>query len=123
MNIQAPPPTTPQPARAEGQRIADGIWYLRGTPDPNSQLVEFRDYTVIVESSVSEARALANIAEARRLVPGKPVRYHVNTHHHGDHAAGLSGRSSSEGATVITHEMNKRFYEQTVLKSAARARA
>ena len=116
VNIQAPPPTTPQPARAEGQRIADGIWYLRGTPDPNSQLVEFRDYTVIVESSVSEARALANIAEARRLVPGKPVRYHVNTHHHGDHAAGVRA-FVSEGATVITHEMNKRFYEQTVLKS------
>ena len=78
--------------------------------------MEFRDYTVIVESSVSEARALANIAEARRLVPGKPVRYHVNTHHPGDHAAGVRA-FVSEGATVITHEMNKRFYEQTVLKS------
>jgi glyoxylase-like metal-dependent hydrolase (beta-lactamase superfamily II) len=116
VNIQAPPPATPQPARAQGQRIADGIWYLRGTPDPNSQLVEFRDYTVIVESSVSEARALANIAEARRLVPGKPVRYHLNTHHHGDHAAGVRA-FASEGATIVTHEMNKRFYEQTVLKS------
>ena len=114
VNIQAPPPAMPQPARAEGQRIADGIWYLVGTPDPNSQLVEFRDYAVIVESSVSEARAMANMAEARRLVPKKPIRYHVNSHHHGDHAAGVRA-FVSEGATIITHEMNRRFYEQTVL--------
>ena len=117
VNLPAPPaPAAPQPARAEGQRIADGLWYLVGTPEPNSQLVEFRDYTVIVESSVSEARALANIAEARRLVPGKPVRYHVNTHHHGDHAAGVRG-FISEGVTIVTHEMNTRFYEQVVLKN------
>ena len=92
------------------------MWYLAGTPDPNSQLVEFRDYSVIIESSVSEARALANLAEARRLVPNKPVRYHLNTHHHGDHAAGVRA-FVSEGATIITHEMNRRFYEQTVVKS------
>ena len=51
--------------------------------------MELRDYTVLIESSVSEARALANLAEARKLVPNKPVRYHLNTHHHGDHAAGV----------------------------------
>jgi glyoxylase-like metal-dependent hydrolase (beta-lactamase superfamily II) len=116
VTIQAPPAAAPQPARAEGERIAEGVWYLRGTPDPNSQLVEFRDFAVIVESSVSEARALANIAEAKRLVPNKPIRYHVNSHHHGDHAAGLRA-FIAEGATIITHDMNRRFYEQTVLKS------
>jgi len=115
-NLQPPPAATPQPARAEGQLVAPGVWYLTGAPEPNSQLVEFRDYTVLIESSVSEARALANLAEARRLVPNKPVRYHVNTHHHGDHAAGVRG-FVSEGVAIITHEMNRRFYEQTVLKN------
>jgi glyoxylase-like metal-dependent hydrolase (beta-lactamase superfamily II) len=104
------------PARAEGHRIGDGVWYLAGTPEPNSQLVEFRDYTVLIESSVTEARALANLAEARRLVPNKPVRYHVNSHHHGDHAAGLRA-FVAEGVTIVTHEMNRKFYEQTVLKN------
>ena len=64
----------PQAARVESETFADGVWYLRGTPDPNSQLVEFKDFTVIVESSVTEGRALANIAEAKRLAPGKPVQ-------------------------------------------------
>ena len=110
------PIATPQPARVESERIADGVWYLKGTPDPNSQLVEFNDFSVIVESSVSEGRALANIAEAKRLLPGKPLRYHVNSHHHGDHAAGVRA-FIAEGSTVVTHEMNRRFYEQLVLKA------
>ena len=48
--------------------------------------------------------------------PGKPIRYHVNTHHHSDHAAGVRA-FVAEGSTIITHEMNKKFYEQIVLKS------
>jgi len=114
--LQPPAGGGPAPARAEGHRIGEGVWYLAGAPDPNSQLVEFRDYTVLIESSVTEARALANLAEARRLVPNKPVRYHVNSHHHGDHAAGLRA-FVAEGVTVITHAMNRRFYEQTVLRN------
>jgi glyoxylase-like metal-dependent hydrolase (beta-lactamase superfamily II) len=116
VTIQAPAAGAPQQARASSERIADGVWYLAGTPDPNSQLVEFRDFTVLIESSVTEARALANIAETKRIVPNKPVRYHVNSHHHGDHAAGLRA-FVSEGSTIVTHEMNRRFYEQVVLKA------
>jgi len=116
VNLQAPPAQPPQVARVESTKVADGVWYLAGTPDPNSQLVEFRDFTVIVESSVTEGRALANIAEAKRLVPGKPIRYHVNSHHHSDHSAGLRA-FVAEGSTIITHEMNKKFYEDLVLKA------
>ncbi len=116
VNLQAPAGGAPQPARVESDKVAEGVWYLRGTPDPNSQLVEFKDFTVIVESSVTEERALANIAEAKRLAPGKPVRYHVNSHHHSDHSAGVRA-FVAEGSTIITHEVNKKFYEETVLKS------
>ena len=116
VTIQAPAAGAPQQARTASERIADGVWYLAGSPDPNSQLVEFRDFTVLIESSVTEARALANIAEAKRIAPNKPVRYHVNSHHHGDHAAGLRA-FVAEGSTIVTHEMNRRFYEQVVLKA------
>jgi glyoxylase-like metal-dependent hydrolase (beta-lactamase superfamily II) len=50
------------------------------------------------------------------VAPGKPIRYHVNSHHHGDHAAGLRA-FIAEGSTIVTHEMNRRFYEQVVLKA------
>jgi glyoxylase-like metal-dependent hydrolase (beta-lactamase superfamily II) len=115
VNLQAPAGGA-QPARVESTKVADGVWYLAGTPDPNSQLVEFKDFLVIVESSVTEGRALANIAEAHRLAPGKPIRYHVNTHHHSDHSAGLRA-FVAEGSTIITHEMNRKFYDEVVLKA------
>jgi glyoxylase-like metal-dependent hydrolase (beta-lactamase superfamily II) len=49
-------------------------------------------------------------------VPNKPIRYHVNSHHHGDHAAGMRAYIA-EGATIVTHAMNQRFYEDVVLKA------
>ncbi len=113
-DIQAPPP--PPPVKVEGVKVAEGVWYLDGTPDPNSVAVEFKDYTVIIESSVSEGRALANMAEVKRLVPNKPIRYHVNSHHHSDHAAGLRA-FIAEGSTIITHEMNRKLYENVVFKA------
>ena len=114
MEISLPP--APPPLQVESQKIADGVWYLAGTDKVNSQVVEFKDFVVLIESSTSEERALANIAEAKRLVPGKPIRYHLNSHHHGDHLAGLRA-FVAEGSTIITHEMNKRFYRQVVLKT------
>ncbi len=114
-NIQ--PPSPPPPTHVEPQKIADGVWYLAGTPDPNAMAVEFKDYVVVIESSVTEARALANIAEVKRLVPNKPIRYHINSHHHSDHAAGLRA-FVAEGSTIITSEMNKDYYENVVLKNS-----
>jgi glyoxylase-like metal-dependent hydrolase (beta-lactamase superfamily II) len=113
--VNIPPPQPPPPTHVEGQKIADGVWYLAGTPDPNAMAVEFKDYVVVIESSVTEARALANIAEVKRLAPGKPIRYHINSHHHSDHAAGLRA-FVAEGSTIITSQMNKQYYAM-VLKS------
>jgi glyoxylase-like metal-dependent hydrolase (beta-lactamase superfamily II) len=115
VNLQAPAGGA-QPARVESTKVADGVWYLAGSPDPNSQLVEFKDFLVLVESSVTEGRALANIAEAHRLVPGKPIKYHINSHHHSDHSAGLRA-FVAEGSIIVTHEMNKKFYDEVVLKA------
>jgi glyoxylase-like metal-dependent hydrolase (beta-lactamase superfamily II) len=111
--IEDPRPSPP--THVESQKIADGVWYLAGAPDPNSMAVEFKDYVVVIESSVTEERALANIAEVKRLVPNKPIRCHLNSHHHSDHAAGLRA-FVAEGSTIITHQMNKPFYQQVVLK-------
>jgi glyoxylase-like metal-dependent hydrolase (beta-lactamase superfamily II) len=48
----------------------------------------------------------------KNKIPGKPIRYVVNTHHHFDHSGGLR-TYVAEGATIVTHEINQPFYEQT----------
>ena len=62
-------------------------------------------------SPSNDARTEAAIAEAKRTVPGKPIRYLVNTHGHFDHSGGLRG-FVAEGITIVTHQLNKPYFEQ-----------
>jgi glyoxylase-like metal-dependent hydrolase (beta-lactamase superfamily II) len=98
--------------RVETERLADGVWKLGGGSH-HSLLVEFRDFVTIIEAPLNEKRSLAVIAEAGKLVPNKPIRYVVNTHHHLDHSGGLR-TYAAWGATVITHEANRDFYERVM---------
>ncbi len=113
-NIEVPEAVrgaTPSPVRVDSQKLADGVWFLAGGTH-NSVLVEFKDYVAMVEGPLDEARSLAVIAEAKKLVPNKPIRYLINTHHHFDHSGGIR-TFVAEGATIITHEMNKPYYQKT----------
>ena len=103
-------PAPPPPVRAEAQKIGDGVWDISAA-GLHSVLLEFSDHLVLIEASGNDARSNAVIAEVRRLVPNKPVRYLVNTHAHFDHSGGVRA-FAAEGVTIITHEMNKPFFEK-----------
>jgi glyoxylase-like metal-dependent hydrolase (beta-lactamase superfamily II) len=98
------------PVNVTNQKLADGVWFLAGGTH-NSVLVEFPNYAVMIESPLNDARAMGIMAEAKKLIPEKPIKYLINTHAHFDHAGGVR-YFVAEGATVITQEMNKSFYEQ-----------
>jgi glyoxylase-like metal-dependent hydrolase (beta-lactamase superfamily II) len=63
-----------------------------------------------------EERALAVIAKAKEVIPNKPIRYLVTSHHHWDHLGGIR-TAMDEGATTVTHQTNKAFLER-VAKTA-----
>ena len=104
--------------RAVSQKLADGVWLIGGGSH-NSVLVEFQDHVAVVEAPQNEERSLAVIAEVQKLLPTKPIRYVVNTHHHFDHSGGLR-TYVAHGATIVTHQMNKEFYEDVLLYPSAR---
>jgi hypothetical protein len=106
------------PVKVESQKLADGAWLVGGGTH-NSVLVEFNDFVAVVEAPQNEARSLAVIAEVNRLVPNKPIRYLVNTHHHMDHAGGLR-TYLSQGSTIVTHESNKQYYLDVMFYPAPR---
>ena len=94
-------------------KLADGVWLIGGGSH-NSIAVEFKDFAVIIEAPLGDARTNAVIAETRRLIPDKQIKYVANTHHHWDHAGGLRA-AYAEGATIVTNEANKEFYERVIL--------
>lgn len=102
-------PAAVQASGTPSEKLSDGVYLILG--GYASIALDFKDYIVVIEGPQSDARANEVIAEAKRLIPNKPIRYVVNTHHHIDHSSGLRA-FVAEGATVITHDINKAWLER-----------
>jgi glyoxylase-like metal-dependent hydrolase (beta-lactamase superfamily II) len=97
----------PRAAGPASEKLADGVYRINGAY--NSLAVEFADYILLFEPGPqNEARAQAVIAEAKRVIPNKPIRYGVISHHHFDHTSGLPA-VVAEGITIVTPEVNRAF--------------
>jgi len=103
---------TIEPVRVQSQKLGDGLWLIAGGSH-NSVAVEFRDHVAVIEAPLNEERSLAVIGEVNRLMPNKPIRFVVNTHHHWDHLGGIR-TYVHEGATVVTHEGNRPYYQEVL---------
>jgi glyoxylase-like metal-dependent hydrolase (beta-lactamase superfamily II) len=103
-----------QAMNVTSEKLGDGFYLLTtGNGSYDSLIVEFRDHVMMMEAGGNEARALAYIAETKKLIPNKPIRYIVNTHPHSDHTGGLPALVA-EGATIVTHQNNREFFERAL---------
>jgi glyoxylase-like metal-dependent hydrolase (beta-lactamase superfamily II) len=91
--------------------MAPGVFVLDGAYQ--AVAVAFNDYSVVIDGMQNEARTMAVIEQTKKAIPGKPIRYVVVTHSHFDHVTGLR-EFIGEGATIITHEMNMKFFERAL---------
>ena len=65
----------------------------------------------MIEAPLNEERSLALIKKLFGVAPGKPITKVVSSHVHFDHAGGL--RTFVDlGATVVTQEQDKPYYEK-----------
>jgi len=96
------------------EKLGDGLYRLTTGPGSyDSVIVEFKDYIMMLEAGQSEARALAYIAETKKLIPNKPIRYVMNTHPHSDHTGGLPAMVA-EGAIIVTQKNNEEFLSKAL---------
>jgi glyoxylase-like metal-dependent hydrolase (beta-lactamase superfamily II) len=95
---------------ATAEPIAPGVFYIKGGTH-HSVAIDQRDHIVVVEGPLNEARSLVAIAKIKETIPNKPIRYLINSHHHFDHSGGLR-TYVDEGATIVTHQLNRPYYEQ-----------
>jgi glyoxylase-like metal-dependent hydrolase (beta-lactamase superfamily II) len=99
------------PAAIESEDLGGGFWLVTG--GYGAVVANFKDYIVVIEGPSNDMRADQIISEAKRLVPGKPIKYVINTHTHFDHSQGLRD-FVAEGATIITNQGNKGYFEKAL---------
>lgn len=100
----------PAPLKVTCTKLADGVYYLTGGTH-HSVAIEESDHLVLVEAPLNEARSLALLDKLNEVVPGKPVKYLINSHAHFDHSGGLR-TLVDEGATIVTHQANADYYKK-----------
>lgn len=108
-----PPAGAPGAAPAPtSEKLVDGVFRITGAY--NALAVEFADHVVLFEPGPqNEARGLAIVAETRRVIPNKPIRYGVISHHHFDHTGGINA-TVAEDITIVTPEVNKALLERAL---------
>ena len=99
-------------AAAQSEKLGDGVYLITGGYAVIA--VDFKDHIAIDRvAGRTRPAALAVIAEAKRLIPNKPIKYLINTHSHIDHSGGLRA-FVAEGATILTHQVNKAYLEKVL---------
>jgi glyoxylase-like metal-dependent hydrolase (beta-lactamase superfamily II) len=104
------------PAAPPIEKLGDGVFKIGG--NYVSLAVDMGDHILVIESGQSDARGQAVMAAARQAIPGKRIRYVVNSHPHFDHAGGLQA-AVAEGATILTHHNNEAELERLLANTRA----
>jgi hypothetical protein len=109
---------TAPPVRAESQKLAGRrvARRRRHSQQPRSRVPRLCHG----DRGTAQRRTFAGCTcGVGKLIPNKPIRYVVNTHHHFDHSGGLR-TYLAQGATVISHQSNRDFLENVLFSPAPR---
>jgi glyoxylase-like metal-dependent hydrolase (beta-lactamase superfamily II) len=72
----------------------------------NNTWIVFKDYVVVIDANFPKEGG--DVLEALRKTTKKPIKYVLDTHHHGDHAYG-NCVWAKEGAQIVAHKAAARL--------------
>jgi len=119
----------PLPTLFDIEKLADGVYaaIARGRAIINSNAVIFENATdlLIVDAHAAPSAVYSLVAQIRREITEKPVRYVVASHMHGDHTQGLPAyRALAPKADIVACDRTRELMTQlgaSRLKSAVDA--
>ncbi len=112
-------PKLPKMKFNEVREIAPGVFFRYSSISPtdesvfggsNNIWVVFKDYVVVIDANFP--KEAGDVLAAIRKTTNKPVRYVLDTHHHGDHAWG-NAVFVKAGATVVAQKNCARLLRET----------
>jgi cyclase len=109
----------------EIQAVAEGVYFAFARPQVigncNATIFVNSGDVLVVDAHSKPSAAAALIAQIRKQVTTKPVRYLVDTHFHWDHAQGNGGyrQAFGKGLQIISSRKTKEL-EQQFLQSRLR---
>ncbi len=89
--------------------VAPRVFHVRALSH-HSMVIEMKDYLIMVEAPLYEARSQTVLDAVGKRWPDKPVKYLVATHFHNDHVGGIRAYGAI-GATLIVGKGTKEHYE------------
>jgi glyoxylase-like metal-dependent hydrolase (beta-lactamase superfamily II) len=117
-NMPAAPPDKPLPEMKFNDvvELAPGVFFRYSSisaTDPtipfggsNHAWVIFKDYVVVIDANFP--KEAADVIAAIKKTTNKPIRYVLDTHHHGDHAYGNT-IWAKEGAKIVASKNTARL--------------
>lgn len=97
------------------EKVADNIYCIYGNGG-NIGLVVTDKYAVLIDDQFD--KILPGLREAVKSVTDKPIKYLINTHHHGDHTGGNRGLADQVVAIVAHTNVRKHLLDDQKGKPA-----
>jgi glyoxylase-like metal-dependent hydrolase (beta-lactamase superfamily II) len=120
---QQPPPAQPaqyqqQPAPIALEKIAAGIYQVRGGSGANCGMIIGEKEAMVIDAKMSEESAKQMLAEMAKISP-VPVRVLAFTHSDGDHVNGITGFPAD--IKILAQEETKRYMDEAFTDEKQRA--
>ena len=107
------PPDYSYRKTAEAIKVGEGLYMVENSAlaaptypfSYNVLFAEFENYVLVVEAPWDEATSIRVIDQIKKTIPGKPIKYLVQSHHHEDHIGGIR-TYIAEGVTILVSPSN-----------------
>lgn len=102
---------------AEAIKLSDRLYVLENISNSeenwsyNVLFAEFDAYVLVTEAPLDNVTSERVIQKIKEIIPNKPIRYLVQSHHHNDHIGGIR-TYIAEGTTIVTTKGNTEFIDK-----------